>query len=176
MLWCGCWLNRSRNPRAMLFWLKIVPGLADASACAPYATQILTGRRFCIRPLRPCRFIHIFMATSSNMIRSGFRAGFATGDVRICAGCGGQYSGQKCQRAGGMAQGRREAGHLWGAFDGESAALSWSGFWRAVGVNMQVLPYRGTAPAVNDVAAGQLPLAVVGTGDLAPLHNAENCG
>lgn len=45
-------------------------------------------------------------------------------------------------------------------------------FGRATGVNMQVLPYRGSAPAVNDVAAGQLPIAVVGTGDVAPLHNA----
>lgn len=45
-------------------------------------------------------------------------------------------------------------------------------FGRATGVNMQVLPYRGSAPAVNDVAAGQLPMAVVGTGDVAPLHNA----
>jgi len=45
-------------------------------------------------------------------------------------------------------------------------------FGRATGVNMQVLPYRGSAPAVNDLAAGQLPMAVVGTGDAAPLHNA----
>lgn len=45
-------------------------------------------------------------------------------------------------------------------------------FGRATGVNMQVLPYRGSAPAANDVAAGQLPMAVLGTGDLASLHNA----
>ena len=45
-------------------------------------------------------------------------------------------------------------------------------FGRATGVNMQVLPYRGTAPAANDVAAGQLPMAVLGTGDLAALHRA----
>lgn len=43
-------------------------------------------------------------------------------------------------------------------------------FGRATGVNMQPLPYRGSAPAANDVAAGQLPMAVVGTGDLAALH------
>ncbi len=45
-------------------------------------------------------------------------------------------------------------------------------FGRAMGVNMQVLPYRGSAPAANDVAAGQLPMAVLGTGDLAALHKA----
>ena len=37
---------------------------------------------------------------------------------------------------------------------------------------MQVLPYRGSAPAANDVVAGQLPMALLGTGDLAALHNA----
>ena len=45
-------------------------------------------------------------------------------------------------------------------------------FGRAMGVNMQVLPYRGSAPAANDVAAGQLPMAVLATGDLAALHKA----
>ena len=44
-------------------------------------------------------------------------------------------------------------------------------FGRATGVNMQVLPYRGSAPAANDLAAGQLPMALLGTGDLAALHN-----
>jgi tripartite-type tricarboxylate transporter receptor subunit TctC len=41
---------------------------------------------------------------------------------------------------------------------------------KAVGVDMQVIPYRGNGPVVNDLLGGQVPAAVMTAGDILPHH------
>lgn len=41
---------------------------------------------------------------------------------------------------------------------------------KAVGVDMQVIPYRGNGPVVNDLLGGQLPAAIMTAGDILPHH------
>lgn len=45
-------------------------------------------------------------------------------------------------------------------------------FANAAGVELRHAPYRGIAPALNDLAAGQIPLASTPTADVVALHNA----
>ena len=45
-------------------------------------------------------------------------------------------------------------------------------FGRIIGVDMEHVPYRGSPPALNDLAAGQLPIAALSTSELAQHHAA----
>jgi tripartite-type tricarboxylate transporter receptor subunit TctC len=45
-------------------------------------------------------------------------------------------------------------------------------FSQAIGVNMPMVPYKGGAPAMNDLAGGHLPLLINGLGDMTEMHHA----
>ena len=73
-----------------------------------------------------------------------------------------------------VAYGRKNPGKL--AFSssgvGSTGHLTGEAFKAASGIDMVHAPYKGDAPAVGDVAAGQIPIAFVGVASASPLFNA----
>ena len=73
-----------------------------------------------------------------------------------------------------IAYGKKNPGKL--AFGssgvGSTGHLTGEAFKAASGIDMVHAPYKGDAPAVGDVAAGQVPIAFVGVASASPLFNA----
>ena len=73
-----------------------------------------------------------------------------------------------------VAYGKKNPGKL--AFSssgvGSTGHLTGEAFKAASGIDMVHAPYKGDAPAVGDVAAGQIPIAFVGVASASPLFNA----
>jgi tripartite-type tricarboxylate transporter receptor subunit TctC len=70
-----------------------------------------------------------------------------------------------------IAYGKGNPGKLAFGSSGEGATghLAGEAFRAATGLDMVHVPFKGDAPAVGDVAAGQVPLAVVGVASASPL-------
>ena len=73
-----------------------------------------------------------------------------------------------------VAYGKKNPGKL--AFSssgvGSTGHLTGEAFKAASGIDMVHAPYKGDAPAVGDVAAGQIPITFVGVASASPLFNA----